>query len=37
VLVDLVIEGILLSVDGGYFTLHGYGYPGQIAPVPAAA
>jgi hypothetical protein len=37
VLVDLVIEGILLSVDGGYFTLHGYGYPGQTAPVPAAA
>lgn len=37
VLVELVTEGVLLSVDGGYFTLHGYGYPGQIAPTPAAA
>jgi hypothetical protein len=36
VLVDLVIEGILLSVDGGYFTLHGYGDPSQTPPVPAA-
>ena len=37
VLVELVTEGVLLSVDGGYFTLHGYGYPGQTAPTPAAA
>lgn len=34
VLVELVSEGVLLSVDGGYFTLHGYGYPGQQPPVP---
>jgi hypothetical protein len=34
VLVELVAEGVLLSVDGGYFTLHGYGYPGQQAPTP---
>lgn len=37
VLVGLVTEGVLLSVDGGYFTLHGYGYPGQRAPAPAVA
>jgi hypothetical protein len=37
VLVELVTDGVLLSVDGGYFTLHGYGYPGQTAPTPAAA
>ena len=36
VLVGLVTEGVLLSVDGGYFTLHGYGYPGQSAPQPRA-
>lgn len=33
-LVDLVAEGVLLSVDGGYFTLHGYGHPGQHPPTP---
>ncbi|MGB0095142.1 MAG: hypothetical protein WBP81_21725 [Solirubrobacteraceae bacterium] len=37
VLVGLVTENVLLSVDGGYFTLHGYGYPGQSAPTPAVA
>lgn len=37
VLVGLVTEGVLLSVDGGYFTLHGYGHPGQSAPTPAVA
>ncbi|MGO9901370.1 MAG: hypothetical protein ACLP0J_17190 [Solirubrobacteraceae bacterium] len=37
VLVELVAEGVVLSVDGGYFTLHGYAYPGQSAPTPAAA
>lgn len=37
VLVELVTEGLLLSVDGGYFTLHGYGYPGQTVPTPAVA
>lgn len=37
VLIRLVAEGVLLSVDGGYFTLHGYGEPGQTAPAPAAA
>jgi hypothetical protein len=37
VLVELVTDGVLLSVDTGYFTLHGYGYPGQTAPAPAAA
>jgi hypothetical protein len=37
ILVELVTEGVLLSVDGGYFTLHGYGYPGQTAPLPAVA
>jgi hypothetical protein len=37
VLVDLVTEGVLLSVDGGYFTLHGYGQPGEEAPKPAVA
>ena len=36
-LVDLVTEGVLLSVDGGYFTLHGYGHPGETAPKPAVA
>jgi hypothetical protein len=35
VLVDLVTEGVLLSVDGGYFTLHGYGHPGEAIPRPA--
>ena len=35
ILVELVTQGVLLSVDGGYFTLHGYGYPGQTAPTPA--
>jgi hypothetical protein len=37
VLVDLVTEGVLLSVDGGYFTLHSYGYPGQRTPEPIDA
>lgn len=37
VLVELVAEGVLLSVDGGLFTLHGYGYPGQEPPVPRPA
>lgn len=37
VLVDLVSEGVLLSVDGGYFTLHGYGYSGQTPPTPRGA
>jgi hypothetical protein len=37
VLVELVTEGMLLSVDGGYFTLHGYGEPNQTAPTPAVA
>jgi hypothetical protein len=32
VLVDLVTEGTMLSVDGGLFTLHGYGEPGQTIP-----
>jgi hypothetical protein len=36
-LVELVTDGVLLSVDGGYFTLHGYGDPSQTAPTPAAA
>ena len=36
VLVELVTDGVLLSVDGGCFTLHGYGDPGQTAPSPAA-
>lgn len=36
VLVNLVTEGVLLSVDGGYFTLHGYGYPAETAPAPVA-
>jgi len=36
VLVDLVIEGILLSVDGGYFTLHGYAIrPNRTGPSAA--
>jgi hypothetical protein len=35
VLVDLVTDGVLLSVDGGYFTLHGYGAAGQSAPRPS--
>jgi hypothetical protein len=35
-LIGLVTEGVLLSVDGGYFTLHGYGYPGQTPPRPVA-
>jgi len=35
-LVELVTEGIVLSVDGGYFTLHGYGEENQTAPSPAA-
>ena len=34
VLVDLVAEGVLLAVDGGYFTLHGYGHGGQQPPTP---
>lgn len=34
VLVELVSDGVLLSVDGGYFTLHGYGEPNQSAPAP---
>ena len=34
-LVDLVTEGVMLSVDGGLFTLHGYGEPGQAIPAPA--
>lgn len=33
-LVDLVAEGVLLSVDGGYFTLHGYAHPRQHPPTP---
>ena len=37
VLVDLVTDGVLLSVDGGYFTLHGYGAAGQTAPSPSLA
>ena len=37
VLVKLVTDGILLSVDGGYFTLHGYGGTNQAAPTPAIA
>lgn len=37
VLVELSTEGMLLSVDGGSFTLHGYGEESQSAPalVPA--
>jgi len=34
VLVNLVTEGTMLSVDGGLFTLHGYGEPGQPIPAP---
>jgi hypothetical protein len=37
VLVELVTDGILLSVDGGYFTLHGGGELNQTAPAPAVA
>jgi hypothetical protein len=37
VLVELVTDGILLSVDGGNFTLHGYGGNNQTAPPPAVA
>jgi hypothetical protein len=33
-LVELVTEGTLLPVDGGHFTLHGYGQHGQAAPNP---
>ena len=36
VLVELVTDGVLLSVDGGYFTLHGYGDRSQTAPSLAA-
>jgi len=36
VLVELVTDGILLAVDGGYFTLHAYGEPNQTAFTPAA-
>lgn len=31
-LVELVTDGVLLSVDGGSFTLHEYGYPSQAPP-----
>jgi hypothetical protein len=34
-LVDLVTEGVMLSVDGGLFTLHGYAESGQAIPAPA--
>jgi hypothetical protein len=37
VLVELVTDGMVLSVDGGYFTLHGYGEENQTAPAPAPA
>lgn len=37
VLVNLVTEGTILSVDGGLFTLHGYGEPGQMIPSPIDA